>query len=656
MRLKSSLLAIALLIGVTITSNAQDLKLKLGKIPGPDLQMTIYSEDSSAVAVVLGDYGKVEFMDVYNVSIERHVRIKILKTEGVDWGNYEIPVYSRDMPLVRGGTYNIEDGKEVEYKVKREHQQRKEITDDFYITTVTFPNVKVGSVIDLKYSYTSYDLVKPVDDWIFQRTIPTREQALHIFVPEYLQFDFRMKGYEQIASNSEGTGNRTMRIGTNSVPVLTEHLVYYAHNIPGLRQERFITTLEDYRSTLSMEIDRIQFPGRPPAAILKKEWPELEDKVMKDEDFGGRIKGNRNTRELAAAITGNAETNEEKIAAIVNYVKSQFTWNGYYGIYGFTPTNELLATREGSVGDINLLMIHLLREAGVSTHPVLLSTRAHGRINPFFPQEDDCNFVIACAMLDDERYLLLDATHDNYPLGMLPFRCRNGNGRILIGGGGRWIPLTNGERNGVTYKGALTLAEDGSAHGDLSLETTGYMAVDLEETLEEDGSEVRQNDLTGDHNGWEFSDYEYNSAVAAEGKFSESMKVSTTDAAMAAGDRIYFNTLVGLGLTENPFNTEIRRYPVNLGAPQDHNVLLQINLPEGYEVEEAPENQAFALPNNGGTFRLTVIPGNGSITIISKMQLAKEEYQITEYHALREFVNVVIAKEDQQIVLKKKEN
>ena len=55
--------------------------------------MKSYNKDSSAAAVILVDYGEAYLNvggNVIDMTFERHVRIKILKKEGLKWGDVSI--------------------------------------------------------------------------------------------------------------------------------------------------------------------------------------------------------------------------------------------------------------------------------------------------------------------------------------------------------------------------------------------------------------------------------------------------------------------------------------------------------------------------------------------------------------------------------------
>ena len=106
-------------------------------------------------------------------------------------------------------------------------------------------------------------------------------------------------------------------------------------------------------------------------------------------------------------------------------------------------------------------------------------------------------------------------------------------------------------------------------------------------------------------------------------------------------------------IDENPFKLEKRVFPVELVAPIAHSYTYNIKIPEGYELEEMPESVNLALPNKGGRFMfMTNKASENEIQIFMKVNLFKTQYLPEEYSALKELFNLIIAKQQEQVVLK----
>src|SRR6218665_802296 len=93
--MKALLIGLAIVLSTTL-SVAQKSPVKFGDIPLSDLKMTTYDKDTSAAVVILVDYGEA-YLNVNTVAVtlnyERHVRIKILKKEGLEWADRQIQLY-----------------------------------------------------------------------------------------------------------------------------------------------------------------------------------------------------------------------------------------------------------------------------------------------------------------------------------------------------------------------------------------------------------------------------------------------------------------------------------------------------------------------------------------------------------------------------------
>lgn len=81
-----------LFVCLSINLSAKKPPAKWGDIPEADLKMTVYEQDPEADAVVLVDYGSVEFEinDKMQVNTFFHRRIKILKKSGFEQGDISI--------------------------------------------------------------------------------------------------------------------------------------------------------------------------------------------------------------------------------------------------------------------------------------------------------------------------------------------------------------------------------------------------------------------------------------------------------------------------------------------------------------------------------------------------------------------------------------
>jgi hypothetical protein len=82
--------------------------------------------------------------------------------------------------------------------------------------------------------------------------------------------------------------------------------------------------------------------------------------------------------------------------------------------------------------------------------------------------------------------------------------------------------------------------------------------------------------------------------------------------------------------------------------------LTNIIIPDGYLVDEIPQPKVTALPESKGKFSYHVSQTGNRLTVVSNIQINERMFMQDEYPGLREFYNRIVAKQAEQIVLKKK--
>ena len=177
--MKKNLIFICIiLLSALIQIKGQPAPARYGKIDMADLEMKVYAPDTTAEAVILCDYGAFN-ADTWE--FQRLLRIKVLKKEGSHYVN--TVTYSNGTSVIKGTTYNLVDGTVVETKLKNESIFREEVRENRYRYRITMPDIRVGSVVDIVYSFPFLPY-----DWLFQSTIPVRWSELRIPYTPYGYF------------------------------------------------------------------------------------------------------------------------------------------------------------------------------------------------------------------------------------------------------------------------------------------------------------------------------------------------------------------------------------------------------------------------------------------------------------------------------------
>ena len=78
-----------------------------------------------------------------------------------------------------------------------------------------------------------------------------------------------------------------------------------------------------------------------------------------------------------------------------------------------------------------------------------------------------------------------------------------------------------------------------------------------------------------------------------------------------------------------------------------------INIPNNFIIKSIPENIAFKLPNNGGSFVASYNKSENEIEIYTKIKLNGTIYKIENYQYLKEFFNQIIKTQNSLITIEK---
>jgi len=650
---------------------AQKPPIKFGDIPIEDMKMNVYPSDSSAAAVVLADYGESNLVysedHGFQIKFDRLRRIKILNKEGLEWADFSIQLYHESgnyekLMGLRAVTYNLENGKVMESKLKNEAILKEKYDGNFEFTKVPWTNVKVGSVLEISYTITS-DFLFNFRNWEFQSTIPTRWSEYRAGIPEYYFYEKYLQGYVPLEINeatsknsaitfrSKGESDRLGRpeISSERVDYKENRFRWAAKNVPALKPEPYMTTYRDFISKMIFELSYSKFPNSPTKQYMGS-WGDISRSYNKS--FDEVILGNSSLKETADQVTAGKTSDEEKLNAILEFVKKNVVWDGTNRKFPNSTLKKVLDEKAGNSAEINLLLACLLEKAGIKFQPVLISTRDHGFVREATPVSSQFNYVAGRVKLGDKTFLL-DATDKFLPTGLLPERCLNGKGFVVSEEGFQWISLQPATKTRTVYTLDLSLTGEGEFKGKLKVDRSGYNSVEARKSYLSNGESGYVKNFFGGH-PWEYSKSEFLNANEIQLPFKESHEIVINEHAIAGGGTLYFNPFILAREQENPFKQEKRNYPVDFGTPFEMMYMIKVNLPPDHVVEELPKSKVIVLPNNAAKYMYNIGQVGNSINISSSLTIGKSIFTQDEYPNLREFYGQVIAKQAEQIVLKKK--
>ncbi len=599
---------------------------------------------------------------------EIHKRIKIYTKEGFDKATFKIPLYNNGgdrekVSFLKGYTFNESDGDIKKIKLKKEHRFDEELTDNHSLVKLVFPEVKPGSVIDLKYTLTS-PFITNIDQVQFQYDIPVDKLDITIEAPEYFNFKKASKGYYLVpVKNSTKNGSinivqeytnqfgRNERAGSYDQDLKYNINKFQAEDIPALKDsEPFVANIANYRGAVKYELSFVQFPNRSPN-FYSTSWEDVSKRIYKYKGFGGELQKNGYYKKELSALITNTANDYEKIGAIFQFIKSKVKWNGRYGTSA-SGVKKAFKNGTGNVADINLMLTAMLRSAGLNANPVLVSSRSNGV--PVFPTIEGFNYVIATVEFSNGKYILLDATEPYSTPNILPVRALNWNGRkVTREGNSSWVKLTSSAHSSIENKVKVKIEDDGMVSGLLFKTETKLNALLARKRY----NHVAEDDLISkfeEKYDIEIDDFKTRNEKSIGKPLNRILKFSSDNLVEEINNKIYIHPLLFLTEKQNPFKSAERKFPIEFTTPWKIENSIAMQIPDNYTVETIPEVLAIGLPENMGVFKFKVVAKEKNIQVKSVLQFNKAIISPIHYQAVKDFYKQVTAKQAEKIVLIKK--
>ena len=614
-------LVLAILAGFLSMAAAEKAPVKFGEISKADLLNSTYLPDTSAPAVVLCDYG---FYNDNRFQTTRILRIKILKKEGYSWANQTFKADSKTD--IRGITYNLDNNEIVETKLKSESIFKTRITDNYYEMRVAMPNVKVGSVIDIQFSYEGIPY-----EWDFQQEIPVVHSELVLEPSIYVTYHKNYFGYFPLKVN---TGNR-----------------WVSENVPAFKSEPFITSSKIYRTHFEFDVESVSFPGYYRSYTTT--WDAVRDLLYGSTYFGSALEADGYLRSVAKEIKAGSSSQEEMIRKAYAFVK-QIKWDKIERLFtDKTSLNTAFKEGKGNSSEVNLALVQLLRRLDLDAGPVVMSTRSNGRLSAIQPSIYKPNYVVA-AVFTDKDTLLLDATETHCPYYLLPKRALNGQGQFMDRKRTGWVQLTTDKKDKQMIIYTLAIGDDLSLKGKLTYGRGDYAALNFRNDYEDFNSDdAYLTNYKEGKKGLKIASHKIDNLDSLYQSVNEEFEVVINNGLNDIDGELYLSPLLFEQMKENPFKASERNYPIDFGYASDKTIVANYTFPQGYTVVNLPATISLKLPGNAATFTCKSTVTEGKISILYKLSINNSIFIQTDYADFREFYNQVVAKHAEPIVLKK---
>ncbi len=580
------------------------------------------------------------------LTVRNHTRIKIYNEKGQREANIKLNYieksHAENIQKIEGQTYNLDVNGNIKVtKLDKKNIFKKPVNNRISEIAFGLPEVKSGSVIE--YRYTLHRTLLYVNEWSFQRNIPVVHSSVSLIYPPEFKFTPVPRAYQEIESDFK-------RGSTYDIQS------YSMKNVPPLREEPYMSSELDY-------IQRIRFSllgyfSHDVTIKVAKEWPKVIEELLDDEDFGLQLKKNiPRTKELDVQLNLNT-SDYQRMVTIYEFVRKNMVWDGKKSIWALDGVRSAWDKKTGNSGEINLILVNLLKEAGLKASPVLVSTRDNGRVLSTDPTIHQFNTVMAYVLIDSS-FFVMDATDKNTPASLVPPSVVMSEGLLISKSDNTalsesdwgWKVLWNENKvyeKQVNLSGIM--AADGRISGTALVINKGYAKTEILSKNDPDSVSIA-NAYKAMHANMSFNELKLKNEQVDSLPFEQ--RLGFNFPSDENGDYRVININLFTGLNTNPFLGENRNSDVFFGYNQKYMIRGGFTIPESFAIEELPKNVRMITPDQTLVLTRMMQKSNNIVSYLITLDFKQPLYSVDEYKEFSEYYKQLNSLLNEPIVVRK---
>ena len=615
--MKSFLFYTLLISMMSTTAVAQSFQF--GQVSTNELSESMDSVFNAISAKVI--YKKIT-IDYWN-ELEIHERVKIYNEDGFEYSNWEI--YSDDITHLQAFTYNLKDDVIQKTHVTKENIIKENVFGDYEITKITFPNVRKGSVIEIKYKLDRGRL----EEVPIQVGLPVRNFKLVVKnVGKWMEFkqnpNFHIELDKEVSADEK-------------------EVVFTGKDIPPQKDAPFVNNLDNYSGKLFIKNSNVK---------EDEEWGKLTGRLNRAFWFGQQLDVKPFYKRDIQKIIKHKSDSLQIAKSIYNYVRQYMEYNGMYSI-GSYDLKDVYKSKVGNKASINLILTSMLRFAGFEANPMIIGCKHQGEV--MFAELSSFNVTI-CALQIGEEFYLLDASEKYAKFGMIPLDLINGYGLIIRDDGTSisYPTRTNMLSASKSIINAEINTQDNSVKGVVKNQLSNYFSWEYREALQDESEESAEEALESGFNFLQIDNFTEKDAENVDEPVVISYDFLYEEAVEEIGGDLYIEPFLFYGVTENLFNEEERLYPLDIEHPFLESYSVNFRIPEGYKVENLPTGKNVIIEDDIGFLKFNSTATNSNIQLSLNVSINYSLIPTVYYQALKALYNEYVRISKSKIVLSKK--
>jgi hypothetical protein len=648
------LLGLALILASCSSGNFVDYKDIAQKYNLPKtVEAGDYPEDDGVVLLSTTDIN----MELYTHTIttdETVHRIKKLFKNIENHAFIEIPVYNGEKLEKISARTVKPDGTVIQLKPEEFYassgvEEGSTFYSDKKSVKFTFPAIEKNCIIEYQYTKSKLHPFR-TDVWYIHDNMPTLYNKYSLSVPKLLLlseinggagWNWNYKAYNYALDNPEVDDQKAIKDIGKAKIINTWTL----RNIEPIKEEEMMPAIQNH-------IGYVKF-----ADSDWKKWDDISKWYYKDL-FEPRLVISREIKDLALKLTGDIDNNTDKVRKLYDYVKNLRYVSISLGVGSIQPSEpaDILKRQYGDCKDKSILLISLLKAAGIDSNPVLVLTSDEGTLDPYFPSWNFNHMIVKASVSAKEKYWL-DATAKYTPLGKLPSACQDINVLVLNPDYTSQIEKTSASDindNNQNIVLNMDLKNDGTAEFNVELKYYGARNSSIRHRLEDKTEkEIKEycKSLIAD-------DFTNAVILNCEQSDIDSLKTSYSLKFHGTAGNIMQNQSDLVLVSSDPFkffeNTswlikDKREFPIKFDYPFTLNKAITINLPVGYAVRNLPGKVTQSTANVD--YSKNISSSGNVISVNEKFSVNDPVIYPSKYQTTRQFFEQIKNNYGEKIIL-----
>jgi len=631
------LLGICLVIitSANVTSQAK----KFGEISSFDFSNYPSEYDSTESAVVLFDVGYSYFTyPGYDCFIERHVRIKVINDEGLDEGDISL-LYNRDLDQsidrIKAIVYKLKDGEIEKTELHKDQIFEENLFNDLKVKKFVVPALSKGSIFEYSYKKRVGSAFY-LPDWKFHRDIPVQFSQYEMKIPNNFLYQTVLKGVDTVlVSNIDEYidhlgGGRTITLSKFDIPPVND--------IP------FINSVEDFKTEVYNQLVYVNFTGSP-SRRFNNTWEKVAGEI-RDHSAIGKQRLNGEMKKAVDVVIDGMEDPLEKTKAIYAFVADRISWNGLHFLISEQGIRDTFENNEGNSADINLMLHEMLKHAGINAHFAFISTKDHGEVITNYPIIQQFNHIVVIVELNEQKFLL-DATEGERALEMPPIKDLYRNVFMVKEDSFSWLRSAPSIKSSKALLITHKIDQRGIVEADISGNFSGYYREEIRSEKEISKLVNKNYELEIDSvDVKNFDNVDEGITFSINGTY-ENNDIKESN------ELVYLQPFSLVAFPSNPFKASKRLFPIYFPFKFKQRIVVNVEFPQMYKVEEIPQSNQFMIGENEIRVRFLSQSSARKVTMLIDFSVSEIEFYADDYDNIKKLFNSFEESQNQQIVLRK---